>query len=513
MGEKVDDVVNKMVYEIDKFIEIEQKYELAHKQIYDTYYWVYQRGYIVQYAMRDTLMSQTQREKNDISRSGNSNGKKMEAHWGKCRAAIRLLTKATKKYMNSGRRMKKTEICFVGVLRKIKVDSLYIDPYISEIQKCFPESMILNDFEKILDYHPREEYINEHDISYINEWVTFSIKLNQQVKTRLYARTLSEVRNQMSEALGEMQREYELQFDEAKIYERIANLCIGNRVALKLYQRLFRKMKPKVIVLGMDTRFTRNIIEVANRLGIPTVMLQNYAYNRVQIMPMADDATWAPFLPTKYFLFSDYWKRFIRLPIPDENIVGVGYPYHDSMMKKYQKRKSDKQKKTIILLSQPVIGKTLSELAIELRQALCDDKYHIIYRYHPNETEWYKGEQGYPELESYDIEVSTFQDTNLFDLFSRCDIQVGVHSNGILEGLGFNLKTYIYRIHDYKRMQDLVDVKCAEFIKDCQELAEKIETEENIQEKMDFASVIYRPDGLKNMKSELDKMLATSTSR
>lgn len=41
--------------------------------------------------------------------------------------------------------------------------------------------------------------------------------------------------------------------------------------------------------------------------------------------------------PQKVFLFSDYWKNCISVPLEDKNVISVGYPISKSKLKNTKK--------------------------------------------------------------------------------------------------------------------------------------------------------------------------------
>ena len=68
----------------------------------------------------------------------------------------------------------------------------------------------------------------------------------------------------------------------------------------------------------------------------------------------------------------------------------------------------------------------------------------------------------------------TISEKPLYELYPEVDYQIGVFSTAIYEGLGYGIKTFIYKINGWKNVYSLNQNQGVKFIKDYQELIEII---------------------------------------
>lgn len=125
-----------------------------------------------------------------------------------------------------------------------------------------------------------------------------------------------------------------------------------------------------------------------------------------------------------------------------------------------------------MFLSQGPIGKRLSNLAIDLAKKLNKDEYRILYKLHPGKKERYKEE--YKKLEQYGILVIYKDEDVLYELFANSEVQIGVYTTAVYEGLGFGLDTYIYKIELSEAMDELCNLGYARYVNDGDELYKHI---------------------------------------
>ena len=83
-------------------------------------------------------------------------------------------------------------------------------------------------------------------------------------------------------------------------------------------------------------------------------------------------------------------------------------------------------------------GKLLSEVALELSNAK-EISYNIIFKLHSEERG--KWREDYPWLVGSDVQVIDTKKDILHKLLAESDIQIGVGSTALYEGLAFGLKT------------------------------------------------------------------------
>jgi hypothetical protein len=276
----------------------------------------------------------------------------------------------------------------------------------------------------------------------------------------------------------------------------------------KLYHKLIRKINPKIIIEVVYYTFNNMLInDIAKIEKIPTIELQHGVMGKYHIAYNFYKKKKYNWFPDYIFLYGHYWKNKSRLPIEDEHIKVVGWPYYEDKLEKNKivhklGIKSDKQ--IILFLSQPTIGKDLSQLAVNLYNLLDKNQYELKYKLHPREFDNWREE--YKSLLSTKIQVI---DTNYHDIhyyFSIAKIQIGVYSTSIYEGLGYNLKTYIFKAFGYNFMEDLylkTNIKLVETAIDIKKDLDTLSNKYDVIESNSF----WEKNSLLKVKSEIEKIM------
>lgn len=222
----------------------------------------------------------------------------------------------------------------------------------------------------------------------------------------------------------------------------------------KFFRRLLNDVKPRVILQVVSYSIKNMALNnAAKDFLIPTVEFQHgtmgyyhIAYNfRLKGLHT---------FPDYIFTFGNYWNNHTKLPISNENVISVGWPYLEQKVSKYKFNKKISAKKVILFISQGTIGHALSKIALELHELLELNEFEIIYKLHPGE--YFQWEKNYPLLRKSNLQVI---DNNLKDLhhfLSMSEYQVGVSSTAIFEGLAYGLKTIVINLPEFELMNDLI---------------------------------------------------------
>ncbi|MHA1515771.1 MAG: sialyltransferase, partial [Candidatus Heimdallarchaeaceae archaeon] len=198
------------------------------------------------------------------------------------------------------------------------------------------------------------------------------------------------------------------------------------------------------------------------------------------------------------FAFGDYWIETVTYPIGKNRIFSVGFPELETSRQKYARTKKKNQ---IVFISQPWIGTHLSKLAIELNKVE-NLGYKVIYKLHPNEVNTWKEE--FPWLLNSGIEVIDHEGKGLYELFAESEIQIGVNSTALFEGLFFGVKTLLFDYFGIDYMEDLLKSKVAEKFSDADDLVKKIKKIKTIEFDADY---FFRSNSLKNIATRIKKMM------
>lgn len=285
--------------------------------------------------------------------------------------------------------------------------------------------------------------------------------LAAKVKRRLWRMSGKErkkkekIKESVSPVLNLLETQYSCSLDLGECIDWIYHAYLQWEAHYRYYERLIVRLKP-IGAAEQCWYSTWKMVfqEVAKKYQVPVIELQHGTisghlfYNSYLMRSRA--------YPDYVLLFSNYWKDYANIPLPDERIFSVGYPYLEERVLKSKKMKENKEGKNRLLL---VIGG--ADLADrELRKYLCEvcayirehhiSNYKIMYKMHPRFTDFY--EEICNMFEEYKdiVQVLRRNEKNLYDCFAIADEQISVFSTGLYEGIAYGLTTWVYQSEDYK---------------------------------------------------------------
>jgi hypothetical protein len=430
-----------------EFLELEKELDLLNKKVCDTYFWerirfpIYQRLY-----------------SSDEERSANGGS---EGYL----PGIYLFVKNI--FVKNPLLSKKVDFLFYGTGRRKKIeDGLWWDIYHDPIIESTKEDCLL--------------WERPYDVSHLTPSKTSSMRYVDVIEytgTLLQKTGLSKVSLSESELslIKEVKGRIEARFDaELPLKKIIKEDLSKRRVRLPLYTKLIKKVSPKVVFLTVGYNGRETFIEACRRADVPVVELQHGVINEYHMgysFPHANKNVFADY----FFTFGDFWSDSVDLPLSDEDVYSIGYPYLEKKSKQY---KDVEQKNQILFISGPNIGEELSRFAVELNNR---ERYKkdIVYKLHPNEK------TRYPWLEKSDI-TCIADETPLYRLFAESDSQIGVNSTALYEGLQFGLSTYVLETPGHEYMQYLIENNYVALVQSTEELINEEQTNRDIQKEYFF---------------------------
>jgi hypothetical protein len=234
-----------------------------------------------------------------------------------------------------------------------------------------------------------------------------------------------------------------------------------------LYDKLLRRIDPDVVIIVVS--YTREpFISACKDANIPVIELQHGVIHPQHLGYSYPGGRTKETFPDYLFTWGNFWNETVTYPVPDSQIISVGYPYLERRQERYD---SVNQKEQILLLSQPNVGSRLSKKAIEMQNS---DKinHDIIYKLHPGEYD--KWRENYPWLENKKIRIIDSDDPSLYHLFSESEVQVGVGSTALYEGLNFGLETYVFDLPGNHIVNPLIESGYATAVSSVEELEDEI---------------------------------------
>ncbi|MGN0308768.1 MAG: hypothetical protein ACI4DN_11200, partial [Lachnospiraceae bacterium] len=318
-----------------------------------------------------------------------------------------------------------------------------------------------------------------------------------------YENLLERIESKISKPLAELEKAYELQLDIKLISSCIAKQILAYKGSMKSTKKLLKRLNPGIVVevVGYNP-FCMLINEICKEKKIPTIELQHGTMNGHIAYEYGVEHEIKQF-PDKLFLFSEYWKGQIHVPIRDEELIVTGYPYFEHKQNEVRAIEEYADGKiNILFISQGTIGKKLSELAYAIAEVLNGENYRVLYKLHPGELAIWEKE--YTDLTKGNLVVISDNRYSLYEYFATCQIQVGVYSTALYEGLGFGLETFIYQIENANRMSSLREKGYAKYIGNAKELYEQIHSYD-LQKK--DGKEFWEKDAMKKMVMNISKLL------
>lgn len=476
--------------DIEVFLNIEKKYNLYEQSIDGVQYWSYARFSIWNYQICSARLGLEESHK----KKENSMGKNFQL------AAGLVYNSIFKRKIPR----KNVDLLFLNHERRVKNQQYYECAYTEKLSEYYTNSVTL---EKPYEYRHFKPVRTNNLVytDYIMVKGNLYYRINKICKTKEYKRLYHLVEEQMKKPLGEMKEAYSWKADNHKIYNLLVEKIMQYKKEYKEYDKLLKKVNPKVIVEVVHYCMQNMIInEIAKKRRIPTIELQHGTiYPEHAAYQYAKGAKVVQ-LPDEIFLFSDFWGQGMQVPIEDNKLIATGYPLFEEKIEAYGNVSKESARKTILFVSQGTIGVYLSKLAAEIAEVLPIEKYRIIYKLHPAEYQTWK--ESYPCLQSGKIEVIDHNSKSIYEYFAMSDMQIGVYSTAIYEGVGFGLQTLILRVGHYDIMQSLVDSGYAEYVDCVEDVVEYIRN--NHQKKME-GNQFWKQNALQNMEDEIDKLLFT----
>jgi len=477
---------------IDKFIKFEYEEDLFNKEIQGVKFWHY---------VRFSIYSKILKEKYNFGQAhSNLSGKKFISRvWYKILQIPDFILK------NPLFRLNQKDILVLNHQRRVKNGNYYDCIYTDEILENIKNSYYVFE-EPYLEKHFRPiRTKNIRYFDYINFIISIKIKAFKFIDPN-YGTLREEDINELYLLLNNINKIFDISIDDDKAIKEIKNIILIYRFSKKYYEKILNKIKPKIIIEVCSYGFSRFLFnELAKKRGIEIVELQHGTMGKYHISYNFYKKLELDTFPEYIYLFGEYWKNNTRFPLEKENLIVTGFPYFESRLKELtiNNRKRNK-KENILFISQGTVGKELSRLAINLNNLIDHKKYNIIYKLHPGEYDRWKNE--YPRLKESNIEVIANNKKNIYYYFSKCNFQVGVYSTAIFEGLGFNLKTFIYKIYGYHYMKDLYENNYAQLVISANDIINQLNNDKkNIKNKEFF----WKSNSLKNIINNINNIINT----
>lgn len=242
------------------------------------------------------------------------------------------------------------------------------------------------------------------------------------------------------------------------------------RVNYRLYRALFRRLKPKRLVVVVSYAYG-DAIRAAKDLGIEVVEIQHGTFSRYHVGYSYPDTEATPdYFPDMFMTWGRFWRDMGVLPLPPTAIQVAGFPYFHGLKSRHAQ--VEKNARRVVVLSQGALGAKIAEQMYAFREVLSD--FEIVYKLHPGEfARW----QEYAPLRKLAEQpnVRIAKEDNLYELLAGAGYQIGVFSTAVYEGIGFGCRTLLLDLPGVEYMADLVDQGLATLVCDPDDLRAALE--------------------------------------
>ena len=337
-------------------------------------------------------------------------------------------------------KFKKKDILFFCSSRRIQTDNNYQDQYLDPIiESCKMSYLALETYNKLGHLKPPRTQ-NLFYLDYI-EFPSRFVNYFKKMK-------LNEIETGVIKTLQyNLNKTFNLKY--SSLYSEINRFFLRYKYIYPRLKQLITRTNPKVIVEICSYEIFRQIANIiAKEKNIPTIEFQHGTMGRYHIAYNFIKKLYIKSFPDYIFVWGNYWKDNTHFPINDKNVIITGFPYFENQL---SIRKDIKKEKAILFISQGTIGEKLAEVAFELADKMIN--YQVIFKLHPSEVSL---ANRYNLLKNKK-NILVLQDPKilLYDLFAKCEYQVGVYSTALIEGLGFGLKTIMVKLQGWKYFEDL----------------------------------------------------------
>jgi hypothetical protein len=263
----------------------------------------------------------------------------------------------------------------------------------------------------------------------------------------------------------------------AAIRRRVRTAVLAQLGLTPLLARMLDRVQPRLVVNVVGYRLVHQLLTLSARArGIPVAELQHgtigaghAAYN---FSPGRRPATFPDYLLT----FGDVFRAITPgLPLPAANVRAVGYGFLALQQAAYAARAHAHAPRKALFISQRDIGPALSQLAVEVKTRLPTGALEIIYRLHPSEAQGWR--ERYPSLARSGIRVEEAAARALYAAQADADVQVGVYSTALMEGIAFGLDTVLVSLPGHEQLAFLVEQGLARRADDAKSVANLLQAQ------------------------------------
>lgn len=228
---------------------------------------------------------------------------------------------------------------------------------------------------------------------------------------------------------------------------------------------------------GVQTLFLTHAYGVHNQafvagardVGVRTIELQHGFISRFHLGYSWPGRPAVPNTPDAMWCFGDFWGETTPLP-GGMTTRAIGAPYVKALAGTFV---PERNKALVVFTSQGVIGDRLFDAAVVTARRRPEKQ--VIFRLHPSEgLEIYK--ERFSRISDVPNNFSlSHRDPNIFALLSKAEIQVGVFSTTLFEGMALGTRTVVIDMPGVEYMRPVVARGDAILVSDVEELVSRLD--------------------------------------
>lgn len=240
--------------------------------------------------------------------------------------------------------------------------------------------------------------------------------------------------------------------------------------------RLLEQVRPRLVVNVVGYRLVHQLLTLcARERGVAVAELQHGTIGAAHPAYNFAAGRHPEAFPDYLLTFGDVFREITPgLPLPASAVRAVGYGWLSLQRSAYERRAHGARPRLVLFLSQRDIGPALSQVAVGLQAQLPPEDTELIYRLHPSEAVAWR--ERYPALASSGIRVEEATTRALYAAQADADVQVGVYSTALMEGIAFGLDTLIMSLPGHEQLSFLIERDLARRVDDVPGLASALRT-------------------------------------
>ena len=225
------------------------------------------------------------------------------------------------------------------------------------------------------------------------------------------------------------------------------------KLANKLYLMLFKKLKPKVIYSVATYSYLGDMIAAAKSLRIKTIELQHGVVSKYHMGYSFSKKQKLLYYADEFYSWGKFWNSSVQNAFDQIHVKGFEYFRNNKTANDIVKKS-----KNVLILSQAALGQKIMQETLKYMDSFSG--YQILYKLHPEEYQMYKSYSDYKTL-SLHKNIQFIEECNLYEMMAKSEVQIGVFSTALYEGLGLSCNTFLYNLNGMEYMQDLIDSEYA----------------------------------------------------